>query len=66
MKKTILGVAVIGMIVLSAFKMVNDTYKVDTKSSSLEWTGKKLTGEHTGTIHLSSGVVEMQNNTIEQ
>lgn len=65
MKKTILGVAVIGMIVLSAFKMVNDTYKVDTKSSSLEWTGKKLTGEHTGTIHLSSGVVEMQNNTIK-
>ena len=64
MKKTILGVAVFGMILFSAFKTVNETYKVDTKSSSLEWTGKKLTGEHTGTIHVSSGTVEVQNNMI--
>jgi polyisoprenoid-binding protein YceI len=59
MIKTILGAAVIGMITLSAFTFKGDTYKVDTKTSSMEWTGKKLTGEHNGTILLSSGEVEV-------
>ncbi|HZY79898.1 MAG TPA: YceI family protein [Cyclobacteriaceae bacterium] len=30
-------------------------YKVDTKQSTLVWTGKKVTGQHTGTISLASG-----------
>jgi polyisoprenoid-binding protein YceI len=64
MKKTILGVAIIGMIMLSAFKTVNETYKIDSKSSLLEWTGKKLTGEHSGTIRISSGMVQVQNKMI--
>src|SRR5688500_16717498 len=37
-----------------------DVYKVDTKLSSLEWIGEKVTGKHNGTIMLSSG--ELQNN----
>lgn len=32
-----------------------DTYKVDVKSSTIEWTGEKLSGKHTGTIKLLSG-----------
>jgi polyisoprenoid-binding protein YceI len=65
MKHTLpLGMAVIGMIALSAFTIGNETYKMDTKASLLEWTGKKLTGEHTGTILFSSGSVEVQKDVI--
>jgi polyisoprenoid-binding protein YceI len=58
--KIILGAAVIGMIALSAFKIQSDNYVVNTKLSTLEWTGKKMTGEHTGTILLSSGAIDVQ------
>lgn len=57
MKKTILITAVIGFIALASFKMKEETYKADTKLSSLEWNGKKLKGEHNGTIMLSSGEI---------
>src|SRR3954465_15217800 len=33
------------------------TYKVDTKKSTLVWTGKKVTGAHTGNISLSKGTI---------
>ena len=32
-----------------------DTYKVDVKSSKVEWTGEKVSGKHTGTVNLISG-----------
>jgi polyisoprenoid-binding protein YceI len=63
--KTILGITVAGAITLMAFTAGTEIYKIDNKSSSLEWTGKKLTGEHTGSIHLTSGTVEVQNNVIK-
>jgi len=31
------------------------SYKINTKASSIEWIGKKVTGEHTGTIAIKSG-----------
>lgn len=31
------------------------TYKVDASKSTLKWNGKKVTGEHFGTINLKSG-----------
>lgn len=41
-----------------------DTFTV-SPGSSLNWTGKKLTGQHTGTIELSSGKVEIVNGLIK-
>jgi len=64
MIKTILGAAVIGMITLSAFTFTGDVYKVDTKTSSMEWTGKKLTGEHTGIIMLNTGEIKVSNDAV--
>jgi len=60
MKKTILGVAAIGMILLSAFTNGNHTevYKVDTKTSSMEWFAEKVTGKHQGTIAFSTGEIK--------
>jgi polyisoprenoid-binding protein YceI len=33
------------------------SYAVDTKSSTSTWIGKKVTGQHTGTINVSKGVI---------
>lgn len=35
------------------------TYKVDTNSSSVVWTGYKVTGKHTGTIKIKNGMLSM-------
>jgi polyisoprenoid-binding protein YceI len=32
-----------------------ETYKVDTQLSSIDWIGRKVTGQHTGKIKISSG-----------
>lgn len=33
----------------------DETFKVDTEKSSISWTGRKVTGEHTGNIKIASG-----------
>lgn len=33
------------------------TYKLDAKESTFNWTGKKVTGAHTGTITFSDGII---------
>src|SRR5205809_673432 len=38
-----------------------NVYDVDTKLSRLEWTGKKIGGEHSGSISLSSGEIRNEN-----
>ncbi|PNW28858.1 YceI family protein [Formosa algae] len=42
-----------------------DTYKVDVDSSTIEWKGAKPTGEHFGTISITSGELSAEGNTIE-
>jgi polyisoprenoid-binding protein YceI len=61
MKKVLLASAlVIALGIISfSFKMDHvEVYKVDTKLSTLEWHGKKIGGEHKGTISLISGVIK--------
>ncbi|QHW01422.1 YceI family protein [Spirosoma endbachense] len=61
MKKTIQ--LLFGLMALSLVSVANPTppkakevtYKVDTQQSRLVWTGKKVTGEHTGLAPISSG-----------
>ncbi|GAA0873136.1 hypothetical protein GCM10009117_22830 [Gangjinia marincola] len=38
--------------------------KINVKESSINWTGKKLTGSHNGTIQLKSGYLEMDGDKI--
>ena len=40
-------------------------YNVDPSMSTIEWTGKKPTGTHTGTIALKDGMVKVQGENIE-
>jgi polyisoprenoid-binding protein YceI len=36
------------------------TLKVDTAASKLEWVGKKVTGQHNGTVNIKSGTVNVE------
>ncbi|MBV7530753.1 YceI family protein [Chitinophaga sp. sic0106] len=41
------------------------TYTVDAAQSKLTWVGKKVTGEHTGTINIASGALVVENNALK-
>jgi polyisoprenoid-binding protein YceI len=41
-------------------------FKVDTKASSLTWLGKKVTGQHTGTIGISSGELVAEGKALKE
>ena len=40
-------------------------YNLDLESSSLEWIGRKVTGEHDGSINFSSGYVALDGKAIK-
>ena len=57
-------------VLLSVVTYANDSknaqtvYKVETVKSKVVWTGKKVTGEHTGTLLLSEGEVKLNDNEV--
>ncbi|UPK70029.1 YceI family protein [Chitinophaga filiformis] len=40
-------------------------FQVDNKNSKLLWTARKVTGEHTGTINISSGTLNVENSALK-
>lgn len=42
----------------------NKTVKIDTTTSTINWTGRKVTGEHKGTIKISKGEVNLDGEKI--
>jgi len=42
-----------------------ETFKVDTEQSSIDWIGRKVTGEHNGKIKITSGEVVVNGNAIK-
>ncbi len=61
MKKTIMNVMLIAGIAMAANSFAGDktTFEIKPGVSSIEWTGKKMTGEHAGKILLKKGSVEV-------
>ncbi|MFO7939936.1 MAG: YceI family protein [Bacteroidales bacterium] len=49
---------------LSTNLLLAQKTEVNTQSSTIEWTGKKIGGSHTGNIQLQSGTFTIQNNQI--
>lgn len=47
----------------SAGKDGQSELKVDTQKSKVYWTGKKVTGEHTGYLKINNGTVVVENGT---
>jgi polyisoprenoid-binding protein YceI len=68
--KPILKVATLALAVISTFAFIKvpapSKFKVDTKASSLVWVGKKVTGEHTGTISIAAGELVAEGKTVKQ
>ncbi|SEW49887.1 YceI family protein [Chitinophaga arvensicola] len=40
-------------------------FQVDSKESKLNWTGKKVTGQHEGTINIADGKLDVDNNVLK-
>ncbi len=65
MKKLMTLFVAITAVALVAFKPVAPVaYKVDTQKSEIKWIGKKVTGQHNGTIKLASGDVLVNGKTL--
>ncbi|WP_100341253.1 YceI family protein [Mucilaginibacter auburnensis] len=63
MKKISLLTIGLAATVLSAFAPAKtETYKIDTQKSNIEWTGKKVLGQHNGEIKLASGTIVTEDN----
>lgn len=66
MKKIILSIA----FALAATFVVNahnhGVLKIDTKVSSVEWIGKKVTGQHTGGITIKEGTLYLHDGILEK
>lgn len=63
MKKTIFITKLFVLFALMSFKpakLHTDVYKLDMKTSTLEWFANKMSGNHNGTINFSGG--EIKNN----
>ena len=52
------------LIALSALNGFAQTYKVDPASSKIVYVGKKVTGEHTGTLTLKNGTLSLKGDEI--
>ena len=63
MKSTAWSKVVYVTILLSTL-IANDTLQVDIINSTINWEGRKVTGEHSGTLKLSTGWVVMNKTTL--
>jgi len=60
--KKLLFLPLLALLVMAA--KVPSTYKVDTQSSVVVWTGYKVTGKHTGTVKIQNGMVTTDNGVL--
>ena len=65
MKTLIAAVFALSTTVLMAqAKPMAETYALDTSKTTIEWVGKKIGGEHKGTIKTQSGSLTVQGDII--
>ncbi|HEY8919181.1 MAG TPA: YceI family protein [Chitinophaga sp.] len=50
----------------SSTAVKSTVFVVDKTNSSLTWTARKVTGQHTGSIRISSGTLELDNNQLQR
>lgn len=55
--KNLKSIALALVVVLSTLSVTAQTKKVDVSKSTVNWTGKKVTGQHSGTINLKDGAL---------
>lgn len=52
-------------IVLTPADRTEKVYKVDTEASTIRWTGKKVLGEHYGTLQLKEGSFRLEDGSLK-
>ncbi len=55
----------ITLVAILAMQVFATDYKLDKSNSTVKWNGKKVTGEHYGTINLKSGNLDVVDNKIK-
>jgi polyisoprenoid-binding protein YceI len=55
--KTLKSIALALVVVLATASATAQTKKVDATKSSINWVGKKVTGQHNGTVNLKDGAL---------
>lgn len=69
MIKSIITLFISGAAILAVASFISAnkaavTYKINPAQSSVKWTGKKVTGEHSGNVTVSGGTLTAANNVI--
>lgn len=64
MKTTVKFLGTISLAFFFVLGLSAGNYKVDNKESKVKWSGKKVTGEHYGTIQLENGMVQVEDGKI--
>ncbi|MCV9930131.1 YceI family protein [Flavobacterium sp. LS1R49] len=62
--KNFKSIALALVVALSAVSMNAQTKKVDVKTSTINWVGKKVTGQHSGTVNLKDGALVFKGNKL--
>ncbi len=55
--KNLKSIALALVVVLSTASVSAQTKKVDVSKSTINWVGKKVTGQHNGTVNLKDGAL---------
>ena len=62
--KNLKSIALALVVVLSTAAVSAQTKKIDVSKSSIEWLGKKVTGQHNGTVNFKDGAVVLKGNKL--
>jgi polyisoprenoid-binding protein YceI len=49
--------SIVAVAILMSFTIKDTGYRIDAEKSKITWVGKKVTGQHAGTVNLSEGVL---------
>ncbi len=62
--KNLKSIALALVVVLSTVSVSAQTKKIDAATSTIEWLGKKVTGQHNGTVNFKDGAVVLKGNKL--
>ena len=64
LSKNLQTIALALLISVTAINTNAQNKKIDSKTSTIGWIGKKVTGQHTGTINVKDGVLVFQKTSL--
>jgi polyisoprenoid-binding protein YceI len=65
MKSIVKFTGTLFLMLVFAMQILATEFKVDTSKSTVKWNGKKVTGEHYGTVNLQNGTLEVEGNKVK-